>query len=98
IRRPPRSTLFPYTTLFRSFRSWLRKQYLPALVSKGEPQEYGDPFKIGPEVQSEDISPVPAPSGDLLAAITDYKEDADVVLFNIPERKLFRNLTSGYTS
>src|SRR2546429_6799664 len=25
IRRPPRSTLFPYTTLFRSdFRAWLR--------------------------------------------------------------------------
>src|SRR3712207_8051344 len=23
IRRPPRSTLFPYTTLFRSFVSWL---------------------------------------------------------------------------
>src|SRR5260221_3617768 len=23
IRRPPRSTLFPYTTLFRSFPSWL---------------------------------------------------------------------------
>src|SRR3712207_7228555 len=22
IRRPPRSTLFPYTTLFRSFRAW----------------------------------------------------------------------------
>src|SRR3989442_8991964 len=22
IRRPPRSTLFPYTTLFRSFASW----------------------------------------------------------------------------
>src|SRR3712207_7451175 len=24
IRRPPRSTLFPYTTLFRSDRAWLR--------------------------------------------------------------------------
>src|SRR6266513_4273650 len=24
IRRPPRSTLFPYTTLFRSCRSWRR--------------------------------------------------------------------------
>src|SRR2546430_3450420 len=24
IRRPPRSTLFPYTTLFRSNTSWLR--------------------------------------------------------------------------
>src|SRR2546426_2818018 len=26
IRRPPRSTLFPYTTLFRSFPSWLNGQ------------------------------------------------------------------------
>src|SRR5689334_23533532 len=25
IRRPPRSTLFPYTTLFRSFDPWVRK-------------------------------------------------------------------------
>src|SRR2546429_9748276 len=24
IRRPPRSTLFPYTTLFRSLRTWAR--------------------------------------------------------------------------
>jgi Tol biopolymer transport system component len=80
------------------FRTWLRKQYLPALVAKGEPQEYGEPFKIGPEIYSNEISPVPSPSGDLLAAFTTYKEDVDVVLFNIPERKLLKNLTSGYTS
>src|SRR5687768_18162848 len=29
IRRPPRSTLFPYTTLFRSWRGWL----LPTLAA-----------------------------------------------------------------
>ena len=80
------------------FRTWLRKQYLPALVAKGEPQEYGDPFKIGQGIDSEDISPVPSPSGDLLAAFVTYKEDADVALFNIPKRQLLRNLTSGYTS
>lgn len=80
------------------FRTWLRKRYLPALVAKGEPQEYGDPFKINPSQESEEISPVPSPSGDLLAAYTTYKEDVDVVLFNIPERKLLRNLSSGYTS
>src|SRR5207237_1103631 len=39
------------------FRTWLRKQYLPALVAKGEPQEYGDPFKIGEGITSEDMSP-----------------------------------------
>ena len=80
------------------FRTWLRKQYLPALVAKGEPQEYGEPFRIGQDIESEEISPVPSPSGDLLASYTTYKQDADVVLFNIPERKLLRNLTGGYTS
>src|SRR3712207_7441531 len=35
IRRPPRSTLFPYTTLFRSYNdcSWLHFQGLSALPS-----------------------------------------------------------------
>src|SRR5687767_15481568 len=27
LRRPPRSTLFPYTTLFRSFNLWIYQQY-----------------------------------------------------------------------
>src|SRR5260370_3342251 len=49
------------------FRIWLRKQYLPALVVKGEPIEYGEPFRIAGEAQfDEDITPVPSPSGDLL--------------------------------
>ena len=80
------------------FRSWLRKQYLPALVAKGEPQEYGEPFKIDPERPSDEIAPAPSPSGDLLLAFTDYKQDVDLVLFNIPERRLLKNLTSGYTN
>src|SRR5258708_16936879 len=29
IRRPPRSTLFPYTTLFRSFNSSSRRLWIP---------------------------------------------------------------------
>ncbi|HYR29485.1 MAG TPA: hypothetical protein VEU30_13525, partial [Thermoanaerobaculia bacterium] len=80
------------------FRTWLRKQYLPALVSRGEPQEYGEVFRIRPEEQSNEIAPVPSPSGDLLAGFTTYKEDVDLVLFNIPERRMLKNLTSGYTS
>jgi Tol biopolymer transport system component len=80
------------------FRTWLRKQYLPALVAKGEPQEYGEVFRVGNGSLSDEISAVPSPSGDLLAAFTTYKEDVDVVLFNIPERRLLKNLTSGYTA
>lgn len=77
------------------FRIWLRKQYLPVLIARGEPMEYGDRFRVEEGV-SQEVSPSPAPSGDLLAAMTTYKEDLDIVLFNVPERKLLRNLTSGY--
>jgi hypothetical protein len=80
------------------FRTWLRRQYLPTLVAKGEPQEYGEPFRIDPQTPSNEISPVPSPSGDLLAGFTTYKEDIDVALFNIPQRRLLKNLTAGYTS
>jgi hypothetical protein len=80
------------------FRTWLRRQYLPTLVAKGEPQEYGEPFRIDPQSPSNEISPVPSPSGDLLAGFTTYKEDIDVALFNVPQRRLLKNLTAGYTS
>ncbi|MEO8032905.1 MAG: BamA/TamA family outer membrane protein, partial [Acidobacteriota bacterium] len=80
------------------FRTWLRKQYLPTLVAKGEPQEYGDPFRVGPNERSDEIAPSVSPSGDLLASFTTYKEDVDLALFNIPERKLLKNLSPGYTS
>jgi hypothetical protein len=76
------------------FRTWLRRQYLPVLVSRGEPLEYGERFRV--EAQSQEVSPAPSPSGDLLAAMTTAHEDLDVVLFNVPERKPMRNLTEGY--
>src|SRR5258708_29306362 len=34
IRRPPRSTLFPYTTLFRSGREFHQTQVIPLLSTK----------------------------------------------------------------
>src|SRR2546422_10555320 len=39
IRRPPRSTLFPYTTLFRSRSIMVR-------ALKGELEEYVDEFRV----------------------------------------------------
>src|SRR2546425_3425832 len=36
IRRPPRSTLFPYTTLFRSPKSWPRTRERPVQESNGQ--------------------------------------------------------------
>src|SRR2546426_9708277 len=34
IRRPPRSTLFPYTTLFRSLKNLVKEETLPAQADK----------------------------------------------------------------
>src|SRR4051794_41696242 len=42
IRRPPRSTLFPYTTLFRSEGQWYR--YAPSYVSPAYHLLEGFPF------------------------------------------------------
>src|SRR2546430_7738707 len=36
IRRPPRSTLFPYTTLFRSLRQALRQTFRQVWATAGE--------------------------------------------------------------
>lgn len=80
------------------FRTWLRKRYLPVLIARGEPQEYGEPFRINPDNPTDEIGPVPSPSGDILAAFATYKHDVDVVLFNIPKRRLLKNLTTGYTN
>src|SRR2546430_12188955 len=41
IRRPPRSTLFPYTTLFRSLRSC--RALMISRTSSGEEQQAGAP-------------------------------------------------------
>src|SRR2546426_4381430 len=42
IRRPPRSTLFPYTTLFRSINGWVNEQTrgkIPAIVPDPVPDD-----------------------------------------------------------
>src|SRR5258708_29376940 len=49
IRRPPRSTLFPYTTLFRSRRIFLTQIIDPAgnPVTINYYQQEGDYFRLG---------------------------------------------------
>src|SRR3712207_7753740 len=44
IRRPPRSTLFPYTTLFRSLRHGTARARLGARVLERAPRNLGDPL------------------------------------------------------
>jgi WD40 repeat protein len=81
------------------FRRWLRKKYLPQLVETGEPSDFGRLFRIEDERNgSLATSPAASPSGDLVAALTAYKGDVDVVLFETKNRKLLRNLTRGFSN
>jgi len=77
------------------FRRYLRQRYLKVLTEKGEPIDFGERFKVD-DTPSAELSPRAYPSGDFVAAISTYKEDADVVLMSTRDRKLYRNLTKGY--
>jgi Tol biopolymer transport system component len=78
------------------FRRWLRKQYLPELVEKGEPSDFGRPFRDEKGEIDEAISPAGSPSGDLLAALVVTKGDLDVVLYDGKNRRPLANLTKGF--
>lgn len=81
----------------RDMRLWLRDKYLPALVEKEEPEEYGEVVQ-SPKYDQPLFSPVPSPSGDLVAALTIQDLDIDLVLVSGNDGTLFRNLTPGYTN
>jgi hypothetical protein len=80
------------------FRAWLRKYYQASIANRGDPREFGPAFRVEEDVRSYDTSPVASPSGDILAAFSTYKEDVDVILLGVPNRKLFRNLSPGETT
>src|SRR5258707_3997380 len=61
LRRPPRSTLFPYTTLFRSPISSQHRQRLPWRQTKGDTIEhYGVAVARGDAVEDQLGCPVHA--------------------------------------
>ena len=79
------------------FRRFLRQRYLKILTEKGEPIDFGERFKIE-DTPSAETSPRAYPSGDFVAALSTYRDEADVVVMSTRERKLYRNLTKGYTT
>src|SRR5579864_6565976 len=55
IRRPPRSTLFPYTTLFRSRERILAMRQAVANALFDQPADIAD--RLGPQVAADDVAP-----------------------------------------
>src|SRR2546430_12659573 len=49
IRRPPRSTLFPYTTLFRSVRATRQPELLRSRLQPGTPGTIADQKDVTPQ-------------------------------------------------
>src|SRR3712207_8648635 len=72
IRRPPRSTLFPYTTLFRSRADADLPRLRLLRLGEGKPE---DPVlearvrRVGPDVVGERHGPRERPAPDLLEVI-----------------------------
>src|SRR3989441_10673163 len=56
IRRPPRSTLFPYTTLFRSLHPDAAAVFAGDPVAVGEPEARPDALGLGREERVEDLA------------------------------------------
>src|SRR5260370_2293192 len=56
IRRPPRSTLFPYTTLFRSTHQFLHGGWLHIIGNMWTLWIFGDNVedRMGPKIRSEE--------------------------------------------
>src|SRR2546430_15223078 len=94
IRRPPRSTLFPYTTLFRSGRGSLRDFQGPLAGSKGR---ITDPVGLDlfPEQHSR--------RADLLVEVLGSRDaqqhvlDRDVEVLELPFPKEAHGQAKGYT-
>jgi len=82
------------------FRRYLRRKYLPLLASKGEASEYGERFRVGGPSgrESFEIGAAPSPSGEFVATLTTYKDDVDIALLSVRDRKLYKNLSAGHTT
>jgi len=80
------------------FRRYLRRKYLPLLAQKGEASEYGQRFRVKEDVSSFEIGTAVSPSGDFVATLTTYKEQVDIALLSVKDRKLYKNLSAGKTT
>ncbi len=81
------------------FRRYLRRKYLPLLAVKGEASEYGERFRVGPYGrESFEIGAAPSPSGEFIATLTTIRDEVDIGLLSVKDRKFYKNLSAGRTT
>src|SRR2546426_8551284 len=90
IRRPPRSTLFPYTTLFRSALQQDRAQHFQEVR---EGQESADPLKGDrhrlPRRSEEHTSELQSPCNLVCRLLLEKKKEAASAISHAPGRRGF---------
>src|SRR2546427_6404117 len=94
IRRPPRSTLFPYTTLFRSACRLLREEaahgglgQMPLDCGDGNPQlgrdlAIAEPFELGQQRSEEHTSELQSQSNLVCRLLLEKKKDRNARRFH----------------
>src|SRR3989441_13256673 len=81
IRRPPRSTLFPYTTLFRSVRAYESAKTLLAMLGLAAlagvlllPLQHESAVKAGPDLDGDAMKTARIAAGPIQAAAETPRE------------------------
>src|SRR5690349_24173093 len=101
IRRPPRSTLFPYTTLFRSSRNERRRREdQPGQDQRQQRQRRGN-REVDRKVRSEEHTSELQSRRDLVCrlllekkkSIPDRNNDTDTIGYHIPSTLVIDYLT-----
>src|SRR5690349_23431382 len=85
IRRPPRSTLFPYTTLFRSDRASLPR----ARAARSRPERHLQPARVGDDRSEEHTSELQS-RRDLVCRLLLEKKNK-VKIISVTFRRVVRN-------
>src|SRR5258708_25241173 len=101
IRRPPRSTLFPYTTLFRSWRNFKRGAWTSAIdvrdfiVANATPYDGDESFLAGPTARTKAVWAKLQPYLDRKS--TRLNSSHQIISYAVFCLKKKKNKTSTYT-
>src|SRR2546430_12966452 len=100
IRRPPRSTLFPYTTLFRSSAAgrpdlvWARRSHLVgALLRRGHPRLGRVRFELHGDRRSEEHTSELQSQSNLVCRLLLEKKKTSIILAQLERHSDAPDLT-----
>jgi len=82
----------------RRFNRYLRRKYVPVLLEKKSPDDYGKALGEGKLRNTVSFSPTLSPSGELIAALAVPGMELDLLVMSAEGGKKIRNVTKGWTN